>query len=532
MICSSWLNYKKERQFVQTQQKLSGELGSDGESPYDQSTNDVANSSGLPTIIDEHLNVPIASERQSPNDWSRHSSIASETSLDPLDFVYSYIDVEKLIMQHLRNRIQQLNEVGIVDTNMFESSNDLRNSTRTGRPKSASKAEATIGLSTVATPTAAPRPTESQCKAADHTEDHEPLKRSGGGGIMKKRRSTGADTRSRVRSSVLGVCRPDEPYWMTFLRVCEEDFERYHSQLVADPMQSCALKENLLNYANCVTNNWVLGLIQREIDARNRTLSSSFEKRCPDSARTSQSRSNRCRAQCKRPDCPRMHLPKTVYIVNLVPNQINVFRHCLFLKQMPNMSAFRVNYIAVNLMRNDFRKKDLDMIANHSLYDEINFAYIAHFRQLNRLVDIRIETFMQKVRVRLIRSKNALKMRNEQDVRQLLGPLEPNLDVDISQFTIAPPTTLTTTATITAASLKNADRTTNHHRKSTSNVSQPIKLQRNDSSDDRGNLLFVVDDKIDIGDLILCVEDRTLTMSVIRTFVQSYLKMKETHFDF
>lgn len=571
MICSSWLNYKKEQQFVQQQQHLSCDLGSDGESPDDQlidappPTELSSDQQSDLHASEEHLHVPAHITSQtghrttsSSGMWSGNSSLVSHTPFDTPEFVYSYIDVEKLIMAHLRTRIQQLNDVGIVDTALFDSTTDIHSSTGIGSKSlshhqlsppltemsdSNTKCDTTNHLPSLKPnhyqlpigPTLVGQPTSHS--TASPTPLVTVTSTTKTGGIMKKRRPNALDPDSesngitsnanRMRSSVLGPSRPNEPHWMTFLRVCEEDFERYHSQQVADSLQTSALKENLVSYANCVTNNWVFGLIQREIETRNRTLWSTFEQRCFEST-LGEERANsirpkslvRCRMNCRRSACQRMHLPETVYIVNLVPNQINVFRHCLFLKQMPNLHAFRVNFIGVNLIRNDFRKKDLDMIANHSLYDEVNYAYIAHFRQLNRLVDIRIEQFMQKVRVRLIRSKAAIQIREPNDLRSLLGPLEATVEIDISQLAMPSPSITKSKLILENGASKR------------SGLSREMKDTLDDSAQqtgERGNLLFLVDDKIDIGDFILCVEDRSLTMSAIRHFVQTYLKFKEAN---
>ncbi|CAG2170922.1 unnamed protein product [Oppiella nova] len=96
------------------------------------------------------------------------------------------------------------------------------------------------------------------------------------------------------------------------------------------------LKTKLLLYANIITTNWVLSLITKEIDK----LSVDSKER--------------------------------VFIINLIPNRINMFRNCLFLKQVPSFVNFHFNYIAINLIKNTSKRKDLDQMTNNCGYDEVN----------------------------------------------------------------------------------------------------------------------------------------------------------------
>ena len=190
-------------------------------------------------------------------------------------------------------------------------------------------------------------------------------------------------------------------------------------------------------------------------------------------------------------------LPETIYIINLVPNQINIFRHCLFLQQAPNLGSFGVNFIAINLISGDLRKKDLDSVISHSLQDELNYNYMNYFRSINRLTEVELNQKKQKIRIRVTKGKQAIKMNSEADVQVLFGALEDNQEIDLSEF--------------------------GQKRERKGSIAKKAAFDETE----RGNLLFLLDDVVDIGDLLLCIEDRSLEMSKLRKFIQAYLRQKD-----
>lgn len=103
------------------------------------------------------------------------------------------------------------------------------------------------------------------------------------------------------------------------------------------------LKTQLLLYANIVTNSWIISLINKEIEENN------------------------------------FGPNERVFIVNLIPNRITLFKNCLFLKQVPSFASFNCNYIAVNLVKHCAKRKDLE-IKSDELFDEINSNFINYFR--------------------------------------------------------------------------------------------------------------------------------------------------------
>lgn len=104
------------------------------------------------------------------------------------------------------------------------------------------------------------------------------------------------------------------------------------------------LKTQLLLYANIVTNSWILMLIKKEIEENN---FGPYEK---------------------------------IFVINLIPNRISLFKNCLYLKQSPSFVNFNFNYLAINLVRNDHvKKKDYD-IKSDEVFDDITSNFINYFR--------------------------------------------------------------------------------------------------------------------------------------------------------
>lgn len=162
--------------------------------------------------------------------------------------------------------------------------------------------------------------------------------------------------------------------------------------------------------------------------------------------------------------------------------------------------GFNVNFIAINLISGDLRKKDLDSVISHSIQDELNNNYMNYFRSIDRLTDVKIRQLKQKIQIRITKdSKQSIKMKTESDVHILFGALENNQEIDLSGFKI----------------------NFNERKRS----STQTKKSNNDEIG-RGNLLYIIDNVVDIGDLLFCIEDHSLKMSTLRKFIQVYLKEK------
>ena len=103
------------------------------------------------------------------------------------------------------------------------------------------------------------------------------------------------------------------------------------------------LKTRLLLYSNIITNSWVLSLIKKEIEDNN------------------------------------VGPNEKIFIINLIPNRLTIFKNCLYLRQSPSFANFNFNYLAVNLVKHVGKRKDLD-IKSDELFDEINNNFISYFR--------------------------------------------------------------------------------------------------------------------------------------------------------
>jgi len=114
-----------------------------------------------------------------------------------------------------------------------------------------------------------------------------------------------------------------------------------------------SVKSFLLEFSNVVTSTWVFRLIDDEMRRQSSSL--------PDK--------------------------RFLFLVNLIPNRINLFKRCLFLNQTPNLYQFPFDFAALNLIRGNCQWKDLDL-SECSFSDEVNIMFVKYFRSINKLVDI------------------------------------------------------------------------------------------------------------------------------------------------
>lgn len=213
------------------------------------------------------------------------------------------------------------------------------------------------------------------------------------------------------------------------------------------------LKTKMLVYANVVSNSWVLGLISKEIDKHS------------------------------------IHaLREPVFLVNLIPNRINVFRNCLYLKQAPSFINFHYNYIALNLIKSNSRRKDLDQLASNSCYDEVISNFINYFRLINKLVEIKVDYNYAKIKIKITEknNKNAIQIASHQDIISFIYcPKKDGMEIDISQF-------------------------------------------QNDDEQFQNSLLFVIKNEIDIDNSnVLVFDEDEVKFNSVRKFVQVYMKKVE-----
>lgn len=239
--------------------------------------------------------------------------------------------------------------------------------------------------------------------------------------------------------------------------VKSEDEEELIEEYGENNIQVEQVKPLLTEFANVVTCTWVLSLVEKEINERSAI-------------------------------CPNIEM---IFIVNLLPSRINLFKNCLYLKQIPNFSGCNVNYVAINLIKHDCTKKDLDLDNTSSAYDDANVNFLNYFRNLNKLVDLKIQPDRtEQLTIKLTRAKNAKKVKNPQELMDILRTDLKNeiIELDIRDY------------------------------------SPPGKLKRGD------NLLFFVDNQIDIneGEILLLVDPSENNLDAVRHFAQTILKAKKS----
>lgn len=119
----------------------------------------------------------------------------------------------------------------------------------------------------------------------------------------------------------------------------------------------------MIEFSNAVTTNWVFKLISEEI---------------------------------RRQEEARPEDKEIIYVIDLVPNRMNMFKNCLYLKQNLIITNFHCNYIAIHLVKANFRRKDLDQSTAPSTFDEVNANFINYFRSMNKLIEIKLDTYRAK----------------------------------------------------------------------------------------------------------------------------------------
>ena len=593
MICTSWVNYGNEQLYEQNcqKQKLAKdqdlELNTTTKSilenkdnlKVNENLNSITNQTTTDQRIENQFIPQISVNNQSQNSitttikqddqkyaireyhinnrlWNSNAQLSNRSSFsntsikyqDTLNFVYSYIDIERLILDNLKERIKSLGECGLIGySELFASDNsfdakafdkkieqkmkdDLNKNNVCALDKNVDEQNSNIPNND------AKLDSNNSHHLVNESKDlnlHHNLKNSDALKShlnemnlnelnLKNDDNQMQLTTNHNQTHSLPKAKENKKhskrkrsirnnYWAAFLRACEEDFEFNQSKINTN-YNSRKLRECMFTYANCITNNWVFSLIEKEIENRNESLKERFKKlissdeSCQCKKLSISEKLDENDEMCKENRLANSTvsnltkeydyiLPETIYIINIVPNQINIFRHCLFLQQTPNLANFHINYIAINLISGDLRKKDLDSIISHSIQDELNFNYMNYFRSMHRLTDVQIRQLKQKIRIRITKGKQAIKMNSESDVQILFGALDSDQEIDLSNFKV-------------------------QHDKKRS-------IKKSFDETEKGNLLFLLDDIVDIGDLLFIIEDRSLEMSKLRKFIQVYLHQKD-----
>lgn len=159
------------------------------------------------------------------------------------------------------------------------------------------------------------------------------------------------------------------------------------------------IKPYLTEFANVVTFNWILKLIESEIKRRGKQDQIQNHRSSTSSHHSASNRFRRFSLHHldsrldSRLDSPTSDEPETIFLVNLLPNRINLFKKCLYLNQTPNLNHAQFDYFAINLTRIESeKKKDLDVVSTGtSFLDETNNTFVKYFRSLGKLVEFRIK---------------------------------------------------------------------------------------------------------------------------------------------
>lgn len=172
----------------------------------------------------------------------------------------------------------------------------------------------------------------------------------------------------------------------------DEEDESLQQEEYDDDMKIEKIKPYLTEFANVVTFNWILKLIESEI--KRRSKQNQIQNHFSSSTSSHHSASNRLRRfSFHHFGSSTSDEPETIFLVNLLPNRINLFKKCLYLNQTPNLNHAQFDYFAINLTRIESeKKKDLDVVSTGtSFLDETNNIFVKYFRSLGKLVEFRIK---------------------------------------------------------------------------------------------------------------------------------------------
>nr|XP_027200974.1 uncharacterized protein LOC113795001 [Dermatophagoides pteronyssinus] len=178
----------------------------------------------------------------------------------------------------------------------------------------------------------------------------------------------------------------------------------------SESSQEEQLRLQLRQYANIITNSWILTLLKQEIEKQNQ---GPYEN---------------------------------IFLVNIIPNRITLFRDCLFLQQTPSFINFDCNFVAIKLIRHSTRRKELEIKNtgngggrnnnNGNSSHDIDNNYAAYFRAINKLYEIRVKNAEDNIRLRLSTSnKTAICITNKQElITFIYMPKKDLLELNISGF--------------------------------------------------------------------------------------------------
>lgn len=150
------------------------------------------------------------------------------------------------------------------------------------------------------------------------------------------------------------------------------------------------MKTVLQEFANVITSTWVFRLIQDEM----------------------QSRTSSCQNQ------------RTIFLVNLIPNRISLFKRCLFLNQSPNLYQLSFDFIALNICDTKVGPNDSELELETSFSDSVNQMFVTYFRSVHKLFDIiwqqGVESRILRVRVFGANSNRGLRVKSRSELADLL----------------------------------------------------------------------------------------------------------------
>jgi len=235
-------------------------------------------------------------------------------------------------------------------------------------------------------------------------------------------------------------------------------------------MKGRQVRQYLSDFSNVITMTWILSLIQDEMAVLNTHYSSK---------------------------------ETTVFLINLLPNRVNLFKKSLYLNQTPNLYQVPFVFIALNVITGhsfvstikDVLDSKNNVLAN--IYDEANNMFVSYFRNTKKLVNLSLHDEKETVlKIKLSTSPDALKVCNLKEVKDILLKKE---------TVIVDPTFLT----------------------SMKRLGSPMTMV-NGQQPKTSSIFFVVDNKIDLENEQVSIQlDRSIPFPAIKLFVSLIKEAKQ-----
>lgn len=274
----------------------------------------------------EHSSLSSALKTTSAESSSGELNTSTSNLECPL---YSYIDVATLIVANIDARIREYNQLVVRTMQRQRKQNSALKIALQQKMAASFGCPATATVASESTKQNDDSKLSSRQQSTDTNESNEGEANEDGGYQVRKRvQGNKASSLSEVSSSasIAESMMVDESQQRDKELVYSED----SSLFTLSTKQRSMLQLKLIKYSNCVASDWVTKLIRTEID----NIEARFDR-------------SWCLRVRRNASGSIGEIPSRVYLINLVPDQLSLFKSCLYLQQGINLREFRYTFWAI-----------------------------------------------------------------------------------------------------------------------------------------------------------------------------------------